>query len=149
VHVLLFADPDRLQGDAAVNYHIIARAGLPILPHGGGTVDALALRRELSAAEWVVDALFGTGLRGPVRPPFDEVIAAVNDSPGRVLAVDIPSGLDCDTGLPLGPTVRADYTATFVAQKKGFAQPAAAEWLGQVRVLHIGAPRRLVEVEQI
>jgi NAD(P)H-hydrate epimerase len=149
VQVFLFADPAKLQGDAAINYHIIARAGLPFLLHGDHAVDTAALRRELSTAEWVVDALFGTGLRGAVRPPFDEVIAAINDSPGQVLAVDIPSGLDCDTGRPLGPTVRADYTATFVAQKKGFAEPAAAEWLGLVRVFHIGAPRLLVGAYQI
>jgi NAD(P)H-hydrate epimerase len=61
-----------------------------------------------------------------------------------VLAVDIPSGLDCDTGRPLGPTVRAHHTATFVAQKKGFAEPAAREWLGRVHVLDIGAPRRAI-----
>jgi hypothetical protein len=57
----------------------------------------------------------------------------------------IPSGLDCDTGQPLGPTVRADHTATFVAQKIGFANPAAREWLGQVHVLGIGVPRALLE----
>jgi NAD(P)H-hydrate epimerase len=66
-----------------------------------------------------------------------------------VLAVDIPSGLDCDTGQPLGPTVRADHTATFVALKKGFADPAAREWLGQVHVVDIGAPRRLYETPAV
>ena len=60
---------------------------------------------ELERAEWVVDALFGTGLSGPVRPPFDQVIVTINASGARVLAVDIPSGLDADTGLPLGWTV--------------------------------------------
>lgn len=144
VEVFLFADPATLKGDAAVNYHILDRAGFPVRLHGEA-LDGTALRQELAKAEWIVDALFGTGLSGPVRRPFDQVIAAVNDSPARVLAVDIPSGLDCDTGRPLGPTVRADYTATFVAQKKGFTEPAAAEWVGQVRVFHIGAPRRLVE----
>jgi NAD(P)H-hydrate epimerase len=62
----------------------------------------------------------------------------------RVLAVDIPSGLDCDTGQPLGPTIRAAHTVTFVAAKKGFATPMALEWLGQVHVVDIGAPRRLI-----
>jgi NAD(P)H-hydrate epimerase len=76
-----------------------------------------------------------------VRAPFDRVVAAVNDSLARVLAVDVPSGLDCDTGQPLGPTVRAGHTATFLALKKGYVNPAAREWLGEVHVVDIGAPR--------
>jgi len=145
VQVLLLARPEELSGDAAINYHILARTGLPMDVHARNAVDVAAIRRELATAEWLVDALFGTGLSGPVRPPFDQLIAAINDSPARVLAVDIPSGLDCDTGEPLGPTVRADHTVTFVAQKKGFAHPAARAWLGQVHVVGIGAPRVLVD----
>jgi NAD(P)H-hydrate epimerase len=141
VRVLLFARPEELTGDAAVNYHVIARSDVPVvvLP------DDAILQTELSQASWVIDALFGTGLSGPVRPPFDRVIAAINDSGKRVFAVDIPSGLDCDTGQPLGPTVRAEHTATFVALKTGFANPAAKQWVGQVHVVDIGAPRKLLE----
>jgi NAD(P)H-hydrate epimerase len=143
VRVLLFARPEELTGDAAINYRVLAASGVPIEIHAGAVLNDEAVRRHLAAAEWVVDALFGTGLAGPVRPPFDAVIAAINASPARVLAVDIPSGLDCDTGQPLGPTVRAEHTATFVALKQGFTNPAAQEWLGQVHVLDIGAPRKL------
>jgi NAD(P)H-hydrate epimerase len=145
VRVLLFSRPEELRGDAAVNYGVIARAGLPIEVHAEGRLDVEALRREIAAADWVVDALFGTGLTGPVRAPFDQVIAAINGGPARVLAVDIPSGLDCDTGKPLGAAVRAQHTATFVAPKKGFTEPAARAWLGDVHVIGIGVPRVLVE----
>src|SRR5205085_6599654 len=69
VRVLLFARPEDLSGDAAINYHILARAGLPVAAHADAPVDMPAVRVELAAAEWVVDALFGTGLDGPVRPP--------------------------------------------------------------------------------
>lgn len=141
VQVLLFAAPEELRGDAAINYHIIERSGIPITPMV--TADEAELRRALTAADWVVDSLFGTGLTGPVRPPFDRVIAAINAGSGRVLAVDIPSGLDCDTGEPLGPAVRAQHTVSFVALKKGFANPAARAYLGEVHVVDIGAPRRL------
>jgi NAD(P)H-hydrate epimerase len=138
VSVLLFAQPEELTGDAAINYRIIARSGLPI------TVQSDAPSQELARSAWIVDALFGTGLTGAVRPPFDRVIAAINASGRPVLAVDIPSGLDCDTGLPMGATVKAQNTVTFVAMKKGFAEPAAKEWLGQVQVVDIGAPRVLL-----
>ena len=140
LRVLLFADPAGLSGDAAINYEIIRRSGLAIDVRAGA-VDAEALRQELSAAEWIVDALFGTGLSGPVRGPLAAGIAAINASGAKVLAVDIPSGLDCDSGEPLGPTVRAHHTVTFVAPKKGFASPAAREWVGVVHVADIGAPR--------
>ena len=143
VRVLLFCRPEDLAGDAAVNYQIVAKSGRPMATYSSQRLDMKALRDELVAADWVVDALFGTGLAGPVRAPFDQVIAAINAGPARVLAVDIPSGLDCDTGQPLGATVRAHHTVTFVAPKKGFAQTAAQPWLGQVHVVDIGAPRQL------
>jgi NAD(P)H-hydrate epimerase len=145
VRVLLFGRPDDLRGDAAVNYRILERAGLPVTVYADAAVDDDALRQELAAAEWVVDALFGSGLQGPLRPPFDRVVAAINAGPARVVAVDVPSGLDADTGRPLGPTVRAHHTATIAAPKKGFVSAEAQAWLGQVHVIDMGAPRRLLE----
>jgi NAD(P)H-hydrate epimerase len=145
VKVLLFAHPQELTGEAAVAYRIIAQSELPLTIFDRAPLDAGALARELADADWVVDALCGTGLQGPMRPPLDEAALAINASHARVLAVDLPSGLDCDSGQPLGTTVRAHHTATFVALKKGFADPAAAPWLGQVHVVDIGAPRKLVE----
>jgi NAD(P)H-hydrate epimerase len=131
--------------DAAVNYHAIARAGLPISVHADNPVREDAVRQELAVCEWVVDALLGTGLSSPVRPPLDSVIGLINDSGKKVLAVDLPSGIDCDTGTPLGVAVRAQRTATMAAWKKGFANPAAREWTGQVHLIDIGVPRKLLE----
>ena len=74
-----------------------------------------------------------------------DVQAAINAAAARVLAVDIPSGLDSDTGLPQGPTVRAHHTATIAALKRGFAQPAAQEWIGRVHVIDMGMPRRVLD----
>lgn len=137
IRVHLFCEPDELAGDAAINHRIVERAGLPLVAPSSVSLLADDLRR----AEWVVDALFGTGLRGPILPPLADVVEAINASGLKVLAVDIPSGLDCDQGIPLGPTVRASHTATFIAEKTGFAVAAAREWLGLVHVLGIGAPR--------
>jgi NAD(P)H-hydrate epimerase len=145
VCVLLFADPSRLAGDAAVNYRILTHSGVPLKVYGADGPAEDDLQAELAGAGWVVDALFGSGLRGSLRPPFDRVVAAINASRAQVFAVDIPSGLDCDTGKPMGPTARAHHTATVVALKKGFAEPAAREWVGEVHVVGMGAPRRLLE----
>lgn len=144
IRVLLFCRPDELQGDAKVHFEIIQRARFPIDVSATMPLDQGTIRRELSDAEWVVDALFGTGLQGPVRPPLDQVIELINASRAKVFAVDIPSGLDCDTGQPLGATIRATHTATFVASKKGFLEPQAMQWTGHVHVVGIGVPRALV-----
>ena len=146
VRVLLFTEPASLTGDAAVNHRILAPSGVSMEVWAGPSLDEEKLRRELSTADWIVDALFGTGLRGAVQPPFDRIIAAVNAAGVRVFAVDIPSGLDCDTGLPLGIAVKARHTATVAAMKKGFLHPSASEWLGQVHLIDMGAPRRLLEM---
>jgi NAD(P)H-hydrate epimerase len=94
---------------------------------------------------WIIDALFGTGLSRALGSPFDELVSIVNASPNPVLAVDIPSGLDCDRGEPLGPTIRATHTATFVAHKRGFLNPESRKWTGEIHVVDIGAPRVLVD----
>lgn len=144
VRVLLFADPSQLSGDAAVHYRIVVAGGIAVEPFADNGFDEERLRRHLSDADWIVDALFGSGLRGAVQAPFDGVIDAINKSQARVFAIDIPSGLDSDTGLPLGIAVRAHHTGTVAALKKGFLQPEAAEWLGQVHVVDMGAPRALL-----
>ena len=73
------------------------------------------------------------------------MIEAINGSGKPVFALDLPSGLDADTGQPLGVAVRAEATATFVAAKLGFAAPGAADYTGEVAVIDIGVPRRLLE----
>ena len=146
--ILLIADRVPERGDAAINFRITHRAGLVSGPADGVTANPSDGFLDLLAAPpktWIVDALFGTGLTRPLAAPYDRVVSAVNASKCPVLAVDIPSGLDCDTGEPLGPTVRATHTATFVAPKKGFLNPKSREWTGEVHVIDIGAPRVLVE----
>jgi NAD(P)H-hydrate epimerase len=149
VRVFLFAESQRLPEDARINAHIVERMAaaepdwvtLGVFP---GAVDEGRLRQGLSGCDWVVDALFGSGLRGAVPPPFDLIIATINTAAAQVFAVDIPSGLDSDTGRPLGPTVRAHHTATVAASKTGFEQPEAAAWVGTVHIIDMGAPRCLL-----
>ena len=114
----------------------------------GGEVDVVeeaagvaVLGRALRSAALVVDALFGTGLARAVGEPWRAVIAAVNESGRAVLALDLPSGLDADTGAVLGVAVRADVTVTFVARKAGFLCGRGPELCGRVVVAEIGVPR--------
>jgi len=144
VRVALFADPAELQGDAAANYSILSRCSIPTDVYGAA-YDEAQLARTLSGAEWIVDALLGTGSRGEPRPPLDRVINQLNAHPAAKLAVDLPSGLDCDSGAAAVHTIRAAHTCTFVAVKTGFLIPSAHAFTGEVHVLDIGAPRKLIE----
>jgi hydroxyethylthiazole kinase-like uncharacterized protein yjeF len=105
VRVLLFADPSELSVDAAIQWNIVQKMGL-WAEIWAERDDEPKLDAVFSRAAWIVDALFGTGLTGPVRTPFDRVIEVMNASTAKVLAVDIPSGLDANTGQPQG--VRRD-----------------------------------------
>jgi NAD(P)H-hydrate epimerase len=88
--------------------------------------------------------MLGTGATGEPREPLASAIKCMNQSPAGRLAVDIPSGLDCDIGIAAVATVRADVTCTFVAMKPGFLRPEAKPFLGEVHVVDIGVPPRLV-----
>jgi NAD(P)H-hydrate epimerase len=143
VRVLLWAKPEELSGDAAANYAILAKSDVPIEVFGAD-YDAHQLARHLAGAAWVVDALLGTGARGEPKPPIDAVIEQINASGVPVVAVDLPSGLDCDSGVAARHTIRAAHTCTFVAMKPGLLQPGAAQYTGEVHVLDIGAPPKLV-----
>jgi NAD(P)H-hydrate epimerase len=149
VRAAWFARRDQLRGDPAVQWSILEKSGVAQLAwfddHPGEPIDAEALQALLSGADWLVDGLLGTGLSRPVEGPLRTVIEAVNASGKPVFALDLPSGLDADTGQPLGAAVRAEATATFVAAKLGFAAPGAAAYTGEVAVIDIGLPRRLLE----
>jgi NAD(P)H-hydrate epimerase len=133
VHLVVPAEAYRDGSDAAMNYEIVRRMGLP-------------LREDLGLldAALVVDAIFGTGLSRDVREPFRTAISAINDAPGRVLAVDLPSGLDANTGHVLGVAVKAAVTATMVAPKAGFRLGAGPSHIGTVVAVDIGVPPAVV-----
>lgn len=144
--VLLVGSPDSLSADARVNLDILNRIRpqtIERFPAEGFTGDLFQV--EGSESDWLVDALLGTGMRGPVREPLATVIDAMNAAKKKILAVDIPSGLCGDTGKPRGTTVRATHTATLVCQKTGFRDRAAQSFLGKVTVLDIGIPKQVVQ----
>ncbi len=147
VDVALFAvkNPDELDGDAAINHRVCHNMGLPIAQ----LLEPPAIERafdDLQARDLLVDAILGTGFHGQPRAPIDTVLAVCDrlDHPA-VVAIDVPSGLDCDTGEPCPHAIRADLTITFVERKVGFDQPAAAPHLGRVVVADIGIPPELID----
>ena len=136
VLLLLCCDPQRLRGDAATNYQIAQKMSLSMRSWD---------REDPIGGSLIVDGLLGTGLSRPVEGQPAEIIAEVNRSQARVVALDVPSGLDVDTGEPLGVAIHADWTVTFVAEKIGYSQPSARTFLGQVHVADIGIPRQLIK----
>ncbi len=144
VRVLLWAEPAELAGDAAANFRILEKIGAPI-EHFGTSHDPDRLAGQLSDAAWIVDALLGTGASGNPRPPIDAVIEQINAAGPPILAVDLPSGLDCDTGEPATPAIRAAVTCTFLAAKVGFLAPGAERYTGKLHVLDIGVPGKLID----
>lgn len=148
VEVAIFSakDPAELVGDAKINADIAGRMDLPAtLITNEEQLNAML--SELRSADMVVDALLGTGFEGDVREHLANVIRTCNElhrDGAAVLAIDVPSGLDCDTGEPSNATIAADTTVTFVAMKKGFTK-RASRFTGQVVVVDIGAPLDLIE----
>ncbi|MCF7955747.1 MAG: NAD(P)H-hydrate epimerase [Phycisphaerae bacterium] len=135
VKVVICADRDKIKGDALENLRIIEKMKLDIeigVPAGEGVA------RVAAGCDMVVDALLGTGLAGQLRDNYIELIESINSLDAEIIAVDIPSGLDCDKGVPLGAAIRAAATVTFVAVKKGFTEKNAKEFTGDVYVVSIG-----------
>ena len=111
---------------------------------GTGTVPT-----TLASCELLVDAIFGTGLRGAVRDPIATLINVINRLPIPILSVDLPSGLDADTGHPLGTCVQADRTVTIGLPKRGLLMHPGAELAGKLEVVDIGFPEQVVDAQDI
>jgi NAD(P)H-hydrate epimerase len=132
VEIFLAIDPAKYAGDALTNWNIVQAMKIPI---GWTRTPTL-----------IIDALFGTGLSQAPRADSLAVIDRMNAQAVPILAIDVPSGLDCDTGRPLGSScVRATRTVTFVAEKAGFADPESRQYTGAVVVGEIGCPRELID----
>ena len=117
VHLFLVSPPDSFTGEAAINLQIAKNLGLPI--EAILTDAEFKSNANIANCELLVDAILGTGLRGTVRAPIATIIKTINNLSIPILSVDLPSGLDADTGHPLGTCVRADRTITIGLPKRG------------------------------
>ncbi len=145
VQVLLLAEAAGVRGDAEANFAIARRAGVPILE----APSPRALNRAAEEADLLVDGILGTGAKGAVHGPALMAIRATRRCPGKIIAIDIPSGISGNDGSVLGEAVRADVTVTFALPKIGLYTYPGRAYCGEIRVADIGIPRVLLEDERL
>jgi NAD(P)H-hydrate epimerase len=141
--VFLVGDESRVSPDARANLDAWRGLGGQVYEVPPG-VSLESMTAAMGEADVIVDALFGTGLDRPIEGFFADVVLAINDARAPCFAVDLPSGLDADTGAPLGVVVEAQHTATFAHTKLGLLTPNGALYAGRVHVVDIGVPPSLV-----
>src|ERR687887_207977 len=142
VLVMLLRSDDELREPAATNLARLRETGARIR----GFTDA-GLERELARADVVVDAIFGTGFRGTPKDPSAAAIGRLEATGAPVVSVDIPSGVNGESGAVEGPAVSADVTATFGALKAGLVLLPGAERTGIVEVVDIGFPPDVIHAD--
>lgn len=148
VKVLLLADPKDFQGDAKTNLNIWQQLGQPV--YQVNQVNGInILKVALLNTDMIIDALFGTGFRGPVLEKMARVIELVNASKIPVVSVDIPSGLEADSGQVSGPCIRAQHTVTFGLPKLGLLLQPGSNLVGQLHIVDISLPLSLLENPEI
>ena len=141
--VVVCGDRNKIKGDAKINLDILERMGETIEQLNPTDRDiAEQVGRFSAGVDVIVDSIFGTGLRGQLSEEYRNLLECINSRNCPILAVDIPSGLDCDSGEPLGMAINATWTVTFVAVKKGFTSTNASKYTGEIFVASIGIVAR-------
>jgi NAD(P)H-hydrate epimerase len=140
VTVVVCGNIAKIRSDARVNLDVLIGLGVKIERldmEGTDDIDD-RITKLASEANMIIDAIFGTGLIGALRDEYKQLIESINELGCPILSVDIPSGLDCDTGLPFGAAIKANCTVTFVAVKKGFVLENARAYTGDIFIASIG-----------
>ena len=144
VTVYLLAKTSMVKGDAAANLNRLAPLDIPVIE----VPDENAFSKAISSLDQhglLVDAILGTGLSADVKGFFKTVIDYMNQRPTPIFAVDVPSGLNSDTGQPCGACIRAQATATFALPKIGHFSYPGAEYTGKLEIIDIGIPEAVVQ----
>ena len=134
VRALGVGDPGRLGPDAAAMLRAMHGVGVELEPFSASALEGV-----------VVDALFGTGLSRPVAGAPAAAIEAMNAAGAPIVAVDVPSGIDADTGCARGEAVRASLTVTFIAPKRGLVTGAGPDHCGRLELDTLGVPASLAD----
>lgn len=147
VQVYLLSESSTLTGDAATNMHIALKMGIAV--YSKGMYDMNVLRTALTHSHAIIDAIFGTGLSSPVKGEYREVIELINNCGCPVVAVDIPTGINSDTGDVMGTAVKATTTVTFAIPKRGHFINPGTEYTGRLHIVDISIPDAAIEKESI
>ena len=155
VDVWLAAEPEQFTGDAAVNWERLleeapeAPGSVQVMPLGEEPVEAAALAENWNDAGVILDALLGTGVTGAPRPPLDAWITAMNIAGPPIVAVDIPSGVNAETGEVEGVAPLAVQTVTMALPKRGLLLYPGRAHTGRIEVVDIGIPAEAAEKQEI
>jgi NAD(P)H-hydrate epimerase len=145
VRVALLASFGAVKGDAKINLSILRKMGVEIAQNASSRV----ISDIVSWSDILVDALLGVGLSAPLKGTYAFAVELMNASGRPVVAIDMPSGINADTGEVMGSAVRADLTVTMALLKRGIAIQPGARYAGTVRIADIGIPSQVVEKEKI
>jgi len=144
VSVFLLGNEDNMSNDCRINYDILDKVGINVTKING-IEDIDALRDSLERSQVTIDAIFGTGLSRDVEGLFDSVISAINESSKYIISIDIPSGIDSNTGKILGNSIKANKTVSFQLYKRGFLNYDTKALIGDVVVENIGIPEEVIK----
>jgi NAD(P)H-hydrate epimerase len=138
--VYLHAPPDQISGDARTNLDIIEKMGLPIFAPGEWEHASAC-----QSADILVDALLGTGVKGALKGEIAELVAAINQSRAPIVAIDLPTGVETDTGRVPGEAIHATLTVTMAALKRGLCFWPGREHAGVLQIADIGFPEEVID----
>jgi len=145
VRVALLAPFTAASREAKVNLTILRKMDVEVTQN-------VTARHVADISEWsdiIVDALLGVGLSSPLKGLYAQAVDTINASGRPVVAIDVPTGIDTDTGAVMGTAIRADLTVTMVVLKRGIVLFPGARYAGTVRVADIGIPSEVIEKEKI
>jgi len=142
VQAVLLEDPAKLKADPLLNFSIVQKMKIPWVFRAAASEEDFFCFCQ--ASDLVVDAIFGVGIHSPVRGIFGEAIRAINRSQRPGVSIDIPSGLDADTGRVHGVAVKATRTVTLTLPKRGLFEGEGPQYAGEIEVADIGIPHELL-----
>lgn len=148
IHIVLVSSPDRFAGDALTNLHAAQNLRFPMVEVLSES-ELKNLDNEIASCDLIVDAIFGTGLRGGIEGYIKDIIDRLNAVDHPILAIDLPSGLNADTGAVEGACIRAHRTVTLGLPKRGMLLFPGVQTVGAMEIADIGFPRRVVESQGI
>lgn len=144
VHFIIINYKNNYSNDFNINYNIVNKMKCKI-SFINDISDLQNLKEIIDSNEIIIDSIFGVGINRELAPFYKDVIEVINDSKKVIVAIDVPSGLECNTGKPMGTAVKAKITYTFEVIKLGFINYSSFEYLGSVEVIPIGIPNEVKE----